>query len=65
MIGPGVVTIKATYALLDSVSRRLVGNWCDETNKNGVKLKHCDGTIYQVLNIHDFGYSPNVLDLHR
>lgn len=53
-------SVIATYALLESSSRKLIGQWCDD-NGNGLKMRHIDGTIYQVMNLNDFGHSPNVL----
>jgi len=49
------------FALLDAPSRMSIAECADDEGKRGVKLRHADGTAYQVHNVCDWCHSPNVL----
>jgi len=49
------------FALLDAPSRRLIAECADAEGKLGIKLRHESGAAYQVYNVSDWCYSPNVL----
>jgi hypothetical protein len=51
----------ATYAFLDTVSRKRLMEYRE--GNHGVKVRHENGDVYQVLNMHEWGYSPNYLAL--
>lgn len=53
-------TIICRFTLLDGVSRKRLFATVDEEN-HGVKIRHRDGSLYQVFNMLEHGYSPNVL----
>jgi hypothetical protein len=54
---PFNVSVKATYALLESSSRKLLANYVN--GENGVKTVDKNGEIYQAFNVQDNPYSPN------
>jgi len=49
------------FALLDGPSRMLIAKCVDDEGKHGIKLRHANGTAYQVYNVSDWCHSPNVL----
>jgi len=49
------------FALLDAPSRMSIAECADDEGKRGIKLRHADGTAYQVYNVCDWCHSPNVL----
>ena len=51
----------ATYAFLDTASRKRLMDYRD--GNDGVKVRHENGDMYQVLNMNEWGYSPNYLAL--
>ena len=63
---PGVaeaagLCIEATFAFLSESERRTLGRYTHEGTDHGIKLKHNDGSTYQVLHVTDMGFSPNYL----
>jgi hypothetical protein len=52
------INIAATYAYLESYSRKALAEYRTK-DQNGVKAVHADQTIYQVLSVTDYGFSPN------
>lgn len=57
----GDINVSVEYVFLDDESRRELVNYREGDSDHGVKVVHSNGTIYQVLNMSDCGYSPNVL----
>ena len=55
------VEVVVEYAFLDAESRRDLVKYREGGSDDGVKVVHSNGTIYQVLNMNDWGYSPNYL----
>lgn len=59
--GTGRVEVVVTYAFLDAASRRLLSGFTDGDEDKGVKVRHRDGTMYQVVGLLSPGHSPNYL----
>ncbi len=68
------IVVNATYAFLDTQSRKMLATYTYPdgsplyyNNQNapiyrdGVKIKHENGDMYQVYNVCEMGYSPNIL----
>lgn len=59
--GAGRAEVVVTYAFLDTASRRLLSGFTDGDEDKGVKVRHRDGAIYQVVGLMSPGHSPNYL----
>lgn len=58
--------VKATFAFLDSNSRRELATYKDHNinlHDAGVKILHNNNKLYQVFGLNDHGFSPNYLDV--
>lgn len=53
--------IFATFALLDSESRKELADYSDDEG-NGIKIFHYDRTLYKIYDVHNFGNSTNIIN---
>jgi hypothetical protein len=55
------VTVKCVFGFLPSEDRRKLANYRSCDSDYGIKLMHQDNSIYQVIGMNDWSYSPNYL----
>lgn len=56
------VEVTAKHAYLGDETRRRLMAYRDSGGDHGVKVRHANGDVYQVKNMHEWGYSPNCLE---
>lgn len=57
------INIVATYAFLEDVSRKRLGEYIQPNTRDGVKFVHENGDIYQAINVLDCGNSSHYVAL--
>ena len=55
------VIVKCVFGFLPSEDRKKLVNFRNGESDNGIKLMHQDNSIYQVIGMNDWSYSPNYL----
>jgi hypothetical protein len=55
------VTVKCVFGLLPSEDRKKLANFRNGDSDIGIKMIHQNGSIYQVIGMNDWSYSPNYL----
>jgi hypothetical protein len=56
------VHVTATYALLKKEDRQKLANYVFPGSRDGVRVIHKSGDIYQVTDVYDYGFSTNTLE---
>ena len=55
------IHVEARYALLKKEDRLKMANYVFPGSRDGVKVIHKNGDVYQVADVHDYGFSSNAL----
>jgi len=55
------VTVQCVFGFLPTGDRKKLVNFRIGESDNGIKLMHQDNSIYQVIGMNDWSYSPNYL----